>query len=159
VKYARLATTAAALASAAILAAVQLAPVANAAAAPGAIAPWTYAYPTRYTPSGVPEYGLVGQGTWQVAGIVNAGEPSIRIVYDQTVPGAYQLAMQTVYQFQNSFNYLPQPGVTTGLHEIGYTAHYDGVQVQVYSDSPVMAGATSTAFAQAGVPLIPMATA
>ena len=158
-KLARFATLSAGLAAAAILAAVQLAPAANAAPAPGAIAPWTYAYPTRYTPTGVPEYGLVGQGTWQVAGIVNAGEPSIRVVYDQTVPGAYQLAMQTVYQFQNSFNYLAQPGVTTGLREVGYTAHYDGVQVQVYSNSPVMAGATSTAFAQAGVPLIPMEAA
>jgi len=158
-KLARLATVSTVLASAAVLAVVQLAPVANAAAAPGAIAPWTYVYATRYTESGVPEYGLVGQGSWQVAGIVNAGEPSIRVVYDQTVTGAYQLAMQTVYQFQNSFYYLAQPGVTTGLHELGYTAHYDGVQVQVYSNSPVMAEAASTAFAQAGIPLILMEAA
>jgi hypothetical protein len=158
-KLARLATAGVALASATMLVVVQLAPVANAAAAPGAIAPSTYTYPTRYTDTGVPEYGLVGQGTWQVAGIVNAGEPSIRVVYDQTVPGAYQTAMQTVYQFQNSFNYVAQPGVTTGMREIGYTAHYDGVQVQVYSNSPTIAGAVSTAFAQAGVPLIPMGAA
>lgn len=155
-RFARLATSAAALAASAAIVFTQLAPAASAAPAPGAVAPWTYNYPTRFTESGVPEYGRVGQGTWQVAGIVNAGEPSIRVVYDQTVPGAYQTAMSTVYSFQSSFSYLPQPGVTTGLREIGYTAHYDGVQVQVYSNSPVISSAASAAFAQAGIPLIPM---
>ena len=158
-KFTRFAATAAALAASATVLFAQLAPVASAAPAPGAMAPWTYSYPTRYTDSGVPEYGRIGQGVWQVAGIVNAGEPSIRVVYDQTVPGAYQTAMSTVYSFQSSFANLPQPGVTTGLREIGYTAHYDGVQVQVYSNNPIISSAAATAFAQAGIPLIPMSAA
>ncbi|HEY1295754.1 MAG TPA: hypothetical protein VGJ60_21980 [Chloroflexota bacterium] len=158
-KLTRIAATAAALAASATLLFIQLTPVTHAEAAPGAMAPWTYSYPTRYTESGVPEYGRVGQGSWQVAGIVNAGEPSIRVVYDQTVPGAYQTAMATMYGFQSSFSNLPQPGVTTGLREIGYTAHYDGVQIQVYSNSPVLSSAAATAFAQAGIPLIPMTAA
>jgi hypothetical protein len=45
------------------------------------------------------------------------------------------------------------------MREVGYTAHYDGVQVQVYSNNPYIAAQTSQAFANAGVPLIPMGAA
>jgi hypothetical protein len=61
--------------------------------------PGAYQCPKRFTSGGVPEYGRVGGGSWQVAGIVNAGEPSIRMVYHETVPGAQALAMQTYYAF------------------------------------------------------------
>jgi hypothetical protein len=155
-KLPRIAAAAAAVLSLAALVVLPLGSVANAASAPGAINPAIYAYPTHYTSDGTPEYGLYGAGTWQVAGIVNAGEPSFRVVYDQSVPGAYQSAMATVYQFQAAFPTLPQPGVTTGLREVGYTAHYDGVQIQVYSNLPSVSVTASTAFAQAGIPLIPM---
>jgi len=149
-------TTATALVACAGLTLTALSPLANAESAPGAISPSLYAYPTHYDPEGVPEYGLFGHGQWQVAGVVNAGEPSLRVVYDQTVPGAYQSAIQTVYAMQADFPGVPQPGVTTGLREIGYTAHYDGVQIQVYSNVPQVSVAAATAFAQMGIPLIPM---
>jgi hypothetical protein len=136
------------------------APAANAAAAPGAINPASYgSSPGHYASNGTPEYGQYGSGNWQVAGLVNIGEPTLRIVYDQSVPGAYQAAMATVSEFQADFPTLPQPGVTTGLHEVGYSAHYDGVQVQAYSDSPALAGTASTALEKAGISLIPMKTA
>jgi hypothetical protein len=67
--------------------------------------------------------------------------------------------MATVAKFQADFPTLSQPGVTTGLPEVGYSAHYDGVQVQVYSDSPVLTGAALTALEKAGISLIPMKTA
>jgi hypothetical protein len=46
-------------------------------------------------------------------------EPTLRIVYDQSVPGAYQAAMATVSEFRAKFPNLQQPGVTTGLREVG----------------------------------------
>src|SRR5262249_9618375 len=102
----KLATT---ISSFALLGALAFATVpASADAAPAA--PVSAAgYPTRYTESGVPEYGLVGQGIWQVAGIVNVGEPSVRIVYDQTVPGAHDRAMSAYYQMTSQLYQLQQP--------------------------------------------------
>jgi hypothetical protein len=41
------------------------------------------------------------------------------------------------------------------MPEPGYTAHYDGVQIRVYSDSPGLACTASTALTQAGNPFIP----
>jgi hypothetical protein len=73
--------------------------------------------------------------------------------------GAYQAAMATMSRFQAKSSTLPQPSVTTGLPEVGYSAHYDGVQVQVYSDGPVLTGAAFTALEKAGISLIPMKTA
>ena len=64
--------------------------------------------------------------------------------------------MATVSEFQADFLMLPQPGVTTGLHEVGYSAHYDGVQVQVYSESSVLTDTISAALKNAGIPLLPM---
>jgi hypothetical protein len=88
--------------------------------------------PTRYTDSGVPEYGVVGQGVWQEAAIVNMGDPSIRIIYDQTVPGAHDRAMSDYYQLAAAMSSDSQPGVTTDLHEVAHTAYYDGVQLQLF---------------------------
>jgi hypothetical protein len=156
VKIPRIAAAAAAVLSLAALVVLPLGSVANAASAPGAINPAIYAYPTHYTTDGTPEYGTYGSGNWQVAGLVNIGEPTLRVVYDASVPGAYQQAMATVYEFQAQAPSLPQPGVTTGLREVGYTAHYNGVQIQVYSNLPSVSVTASTAFAQAGIPLIPM---
>ena len=71
---------------------------------------------TRYSPdSDVPEYGLVGTGDWQVAGMVNLGEPTMRVVYDASVPGARNLAMSVVNTDAAEYSYLPQPGVRDGL--------------------------------------------
>ena len=102
----------------------------------------------------MPEYGRVGSGSWQVAGLVNMGEPTMRIVYDQTVPGAQARAMSDVYQMQADYPYVQQPGVTTGLREVGYSAHYDGVQFQVCGDNPYIDSQVSANMAAAGLPLI-----
>ena len=157
-KNARPASVRLALVSVALLAAPHLSGVANAESASAAINPDAYnlSYPSHVTADGTPEYGLWGNNvSWQVAGIVNIGEPSIRIVYDTSVPGAYMKALAMVNTWQSNYLYLPQPGVTTGLREVGYTAHYDGVQIQVYSNLPALSAAATTAFAQAGMPLIP----
>jgi hypothetical protein len=157
-KFARVASMRLALVSFTLLAASHLTPAANAEAAGGAFNPGPYnvSAPSHWTDGGVPEYGAWGTNVdWQVAGIVNIGEPSIRIVYDTSVPGSYSRAMQAVRSWQSNYSNLQQPGVTTGLREVGYTAHYDGVQVQVYSNLPSVSAAASTAFAQAGTPLIP----
>jgi hypothetical protein len=124
-----------------------------AAPAPNSASP-SYYGPTSYSPAGVPQYGLVGQGVWQVAGIVNAGEPSIRIVYDQTVPGARDRAMSYYYQFTSTLYQFSQPGIVTGLRQVGYTAHYDGVQVQLWGDNPYIDQQYVDSFAAAGIPLI-----
>jgi hypothetical protein len=105
--------------------------------------------------SSVPRYGQVGQGVWQVASIVNVGEPSLRIVYDQTLPGAYQSAMAAVYGVQSAFPTLSQPGTTGGLREIGYSAQVNGVQVQLYGTGSFVDGAWSQALTDHGLPLIP----
>jgi hypothetical protein len=110
---------------------------------PGAVNPAAFPsypnYPTRYSPAGVPEYGRVGGEQYTVAGIVNAGEPSIRVVYDETIPGTQQIAMTTLAAIQSHYAMYPQPGITDGLREAAYTAHFDGVQVQVYSNAPIAA--------------------
>ena len=54
--------------------------------------------------------------------------------------------------------YLPQPGITTGLREVGHTAHYDGVQIQVYSNDQYPAAAICAIFDVCGIPLIPAET-
>jgi hypothetical protein len=41
------------------------------------------------------------------------GDPSIRIVYDQTVPGVHDQAMTYYYQLAASMSSEIQPGVTT----------------------------------------------
>jgi hypothetical protein len=46
-----------------------------------------YGAPTRYSAGGVPEYDMVGSEIWQVAGLVNFGEPTVRMVYVEPVPG------------------------------------------------------------------------
>lgn len=143
----------AAVAAAASIAAVMALPI-TASAAPANPTPIYSSYPTRISESGVPEYGRVGQGVWQVAGLVNMGEPTMRIVYDQTVPGAQASAMSDVYQLQSSFSTVPQPGTTSGLREVGYSAHYDGVQFQVWGNNTYIDSQVSTAMAQAGMPLI-----
>jgi hypothetical protein len=125
-----------------------------AAPGPGVPNPAVYSqYPTRYSPSGVPEYGRVGGENYAVAGIINAGEPSIRVVYDDAIPGAHESAMSTLVALQASFAGFPQPGVIDGLHEVAYTAHYDGVQAQVYSAVGV-SPAVSQAFNTNGLPLL-----
>ena len=134
-------------------------PAAKVAPATGPINPGRYTSPNHYASNGTPEYGVYGSGDWQVAGIVNAGEPSFRIVYDKSVPTAYQTAMATVSELQADFPSLQQPGVTTGLKEVGYSAHYDGVQVQAYSESPALPGTAAASLAKAGISLLPMQTA
>ena len=109
---------------------------------------------TSYSSDGTPQFGYVGQGQWQVAGLVNMGEPTIRIVYDQTVPGAYAAAMSDVYQLESVYPTLQQPGVTTGLREVGYSAQYNGVQVQVWGNNPSIDTGVTSSLAQAGLPLI-----
>jgi hypothetical protein len=111
---------------------------------------------TSYSSDGTPQFGRVGQGIWQVAGLVNMGEPTMRIVYDQTVPGAYATAMSDVYQMEAASPTLQQPGVTTGLREVGYSAQYNGVQYQVWGNNAYIDSATTSAMAQAGMPLISM---
>ena len=49
--------------------------------------------------------------------------------------------------------------MTSGLKEVRYTAHYNGVQVQLFSNLPSVSAAAATAFGQAGTPLIPMGAA
>jgi hypothetical protein len=159
-RFARVANVGLALVSVALLAASHLSGVANAEPAAATVNPIgaTSLSPIHYAPDGTPEYGVWGTDVdWQVAGIVNIGEPSIRVVYDTSVPGSYQQALATVRAWQSNYSDLQQPGVTTGLREVGYTAHYNGVQVQVFSNLPSVSAAASTAFAQAGTPLIPMA--
>ncbi|MBV9359362.1 MAG: hypothetical protein JO023_27950 [Chloroflexi bacterium] len=116
-----------------------------------------YGAPTRFSPGGVPEYGMVGGEVWQVAGLVNFGEPTVRVVYDQTVPGAQAAADQlvTAMQAQMRQQGYNQPGVTTGLSEVGDTAHYNGVQLQVYSDTPGIDRMVLTTFAGYGMPIMP----
>jgi hypothetical protein len=111
-----------------------------------------YTTPTRISDDGVPEYGRVGRGTWQEAGIANAGEPSIRIVYDETVPGAREYANAMVNDLLSAGRStgLREPGSRDGLNEVGYTAHYDGVQAQVYSNSPYVGQQLLDFFAQHG---------
>ena len=72
---------------------------------------------------------------WQVAGLVNIGEPTLRIVYDTSIYGSRARALQLVHSFQNEFWYLEQPGSTAGLMQVGYSDHMLGVQIQLYSDS------------------------
>ncbi len=116
-----------------------------------------YAAPTRYSAGGVPEYGTVGSEVWQVAGLVNFGEPTVRVVYDETVPGAKAAAAQFVTAMQAEMRQqgYNQPGVTTGLSEVGDTAHYNGVQLQVYSDTPSMDRMVLAIFAGYGMPIMP----
>jgi hypothetical protein len=85
-----------------------------------------YGAPTRYSAGGVPEYGLVGGEIWHVAGLVNFGEPTVGVVYDETMPGANTSAGQLVAALQAQMRQqgTSQPGVTTGLSEAGDTAHY-----------------------------------
>jgi hypothetical protein len=161
-KFARGASVGLALVSLALLAASHLGGVANAESAAATVNPIgaTSLSPTHCTDGGVPEYGAWGTNVdWQVAGIVNIGEPSIRVVYDTSVPGSYQQALATVRAWQSNYSNLQQPGVTSDLKEVGYTAHYNGVQVQVFSNRPSVSVAAATAFAQAGTPLIPMGAA
>jgi hypothetical protein len=107
--------------------------VTNAEGAPTGMSAGGYPQgPTRYTQSGVPEYAMVGQGVWQEAAVVNIGDPSIRIVYDQTVPGAHDQAMAYYNQLAAAMYSESQPGVTTGLQEVAHTADFDGVQFQLY---------------------------
>jgi hypothetical protein len=134
------------------LAALAAFPIA-ASAAPANPQATYYPYPTRYSESGVPEYGLVGQGVWQVAGIVNMGEPSMRIVYDDTVPGARERASGAYYQLSGQMYQLSQPGTTAGLREVGYSAHYDGVQFQVWGNNPYIDSQVTRDMAEAGLPL------
>jgi hypothetical protein len=122
--------------TAAVLAALALARPTLALAAP--------AYPPAVVPAG---------GIWQIAGLVNVGEPTIRVVYDQNYPGAYDRAIATVAYLQGRYSYLPQPGQTTGLQEVGYTAHLNGIQLQLYSNSAFVAGEYVQLFADAGLPL------
>ena len=126
----------------------------NSASAASAVSGSAVYPPTRYTPGGVPEYGLVGQGTWQVAGIVNLGEPSLRIVYDETVPGARDRALSCYYQLTGTLYELPQPGITTGLRQVGYSAHYDGVQFQLWGSNAYVDQQYANLFAAYGLPLI-----
>jgi hypothetical protein len=129
-KLLRICTTSAALVAAAT---IVFHGVTNAEGAPRGMSAGSYPQgPTRYTDSGVPEYGMVGQGVWQEAAVVNMGDPSIRIVYDQTVPGAHDQAMTYYYQLAAAMSSASQPGVTTGLHEVAHTAQFDGVQFQLY---------------------------
>jgi hypothetical protein len=116
-----------------------------------------YGAPTRYSAGGVPEYGMVGGEIWQVAGLVNFGEPTVRVVYDETVPGAKAAADQLVASMQAQMRQLGynQPGVTTGLAEIADTAHYNGVQLQVYSDTPTPDRVVLNTFAGYGMPILP----
>ena len=120
-------------------------------------APSGYTVPTRMTDDGVAEYGLVGQGQWQVAGLINFGEPTVRVVYDQTVPGAQSQAQQLVLVLQSTMrsNGYSQPGSIAGLTEVGYTAHYDGVQLQVFGDNPGIDQFLINTFAAYGMPFLP----
>jgi hypothetical protein len=109
---------------------------------------------TRYSQDGVPEYGAVGYGSWQEAGMVNLGEPTMRVVYDSSVPGAYALAQSIVAIDQAQYNYLPQPGVRSGLPEVGYSAHINGVQIQLYGNNPNIDQSVRNLWASNGWPLI-----
>ncbi len=116
-----------------------------------------YGVPTRISAGGVPEYGMVGSEIWQVAGLVNFGEPTVRVVYDQTVPGAQATANQLVVSMQAQMRQqgYNQPGVTTGLSEVADTAHYNGVQLQVYGDNASVDGMLLNTFAAYGMPIMP----
>ena len=97
---------------------------------------------------------MFGNGPWQVAGIVNLGEPSMRIVYDQSVPGARDRALAVYYQMTGELYSLGQPGVTTGLSQVGYSAHYDGVQMQLWGNNPYIDEQFMAAAAAYCMPLI-----
>jgi hypothetical protein len=147
---------AAALASVAILAAPF---VANAAPATGATSAAvglsggsTYPYPNHISESGVPEFGPWGTGDWHEAGLINWGEPTVRVVYDASVPGSYATAMGYINRWtaQERTAGFPQPGTRDGLREVGYTAHYSGVQVQVYGNNPSIDQGLLNTFAAEG---------
>src|SRR3569833_1243431 len=73
---------------------------------------------------------------WSLAGDVNVGDPTLRIVYDTNYPGARTRALSLTSQLQGrfaSYGYA-QPGVISGLTEIGYSDHIAGVQIQLYGD-------------------------
>jgi hypothetical protein len=74
---------------------------------------------------------------WQVAGYVNLGEPTVRVVYDATFPDgqAAGWAARLLEMLQARVPGLHQPGVTDGLPEVAYWAHIGGVQLQLYSAS------------------------
>ena len=106
-KFPRVASMGLALVSLALLATSHLSGVANAEAAAATVNPIgaTSLSSTHWTADGTPEYGLWGSNVdWQVAGIVNIGEPSIRVVYDTSVPGSYQQAMTTVRSWQSNYS-------------------------------------------------------
>jgi hypothetical protein len=160
-KLTRIAATAAAIVAVATFA---FHGVTNAEGAPKGMSAGSYPQgPTRYTASGVPEYGMVGQGVWQEAAVVNLGDPSIRIVYDQTIPGAHDQAMAYYNQLAAAIYAQSQPGVTTGLQEVAHTANFEGVQFQLY-DNTNAAGAQWAdqqyikIFASYGITFIPGAS-
>jgi hypothetical protein len=75
-------------------------------------------------------------GGWQVAGLVNIGEPTLRVVYDTNVPGSRVRALEIVSTMRSEFWYMSQPGSIAGLMQVGYSDHYGGVQIQLYSNNP-----------------------
>jgi hypothetical protein len=93
--------------------------------------------------------------TWQVAGLVNVGEPTLRIVYDTSYPGASGRAHAIVAYLQAKFSDLSQPGVIDGLMEVGYSEHIDGVQVQLYGDAPYVDAAYYQVLEDSGIPMTP----
>ena len=62
--------------------------------------------------------------------------------------------MSDVYQLESVYPTLQQPGVTTGLRAVGYSAQYNGVQVQVWGNNPAIDTGETSSLAQAGLPLI-----
>jgi hypothetical protein len=97
--------------------------------------------------------GDPAQHIWQVAGMVNLGEPTLRVVYDTSVPGSRDRALSAVSYLQGRYSSLPQPGSTAGLTEVGYSQYIDGLQVKLYSNSPFVAGQYTQLLADAGLPL------
>lgn len=93
---------------------------------------------------------------WKVAGIVNIGEPSIRVVYDTSVGGSATRASDVVNLLKNQYRALPQPGVIQGLKEVAYSAHVEGVQIQLWG-TPYLDDSYYRALQKAGIPMTPCA--
>jgi hypothetical protein len=89
--------------------------------------------------------------TWEVAGLVNLGEPTLRVVYDTSVFGSRGRAQGLVRDLQNQFWYLDQPGTTAGLMQVAYSDHIDGVQIQLYSNNAYTGARLFTLFESYGI--------
>ena len=69
-------------------------------------------------------------------------------------PGARDRALSNYYQLTGALYHVSQPGVTTGLRQVGYSAHYDGVQFQLWGSNAYIDQQYVDLFAASGLPLI-----